>query len=53
MDINMNNVKFYKGENGDNWVYLSLDGGTTNGIKLIYDDGTYGDKLEPMVVVGN
>lgn len=41
MDINMSNVTLYKGEDGDNWIYLSLDGGTTNGIKLIYDDGTY------------
>ncbi len=41
MDINMNNATFYKGENGDKWIYLSLDGGTTNGIKVFYDDGNF------------
>ncbi len=35
MDINMNNVTFYK--DGD-WVYLKVDG--KNDLKVFYDDGT-------------
>jgi hypothetical protein len=39
MDINMNNATFYKGDDGDNWIYLKVDGG--DDIKVFYDDETY------------
>ena len=41
MDINMNNVNFYKGKDGDNWVYLDINGNGKNGIKVFYDDGNF------------
>lgn len=40
MDINMNNVNFYKGKNGDNWIYLDVNGNGIDGIKVFYDDGS-------------
>ena len=45
MDINMNNVKFFK-KLGDNWVYLAQSEEDEEGIKVFYDDGTYGNNSE-------
>ncbi len=39
MDIKMNDATFYKGDDGDNWIYLKVDGG--DDIKVFYDDETY------------
>ncbi len=46
MDINMNNVNFVKGKDGDNWIYLDVNGNEKDGIKVFYDDGTYGNNSE-------
>ncbi len=40
MDINMNSANFYK---VGNWIYLATDNTEDNGIKVFYDDGTYGN----------
>ncbi len=41
MDINMNEVTFYKGDNEKDWVYLKVDETKKNDIKVFYDDETY------------
>lgn len=38
--MDMNNVSFYKGKNGDNWIYLDVNGNGIDGIKVFYDDGS-------------
>lgn len=39
--MDMNNVSFYKGKNGDNWIYLDVNGNGIDEIKVFYDDGTF------------
>jgi hypothetical protein len=42
MDVNMSNAKFFK-KLGDDWVYLAQSEEDKVGIKVFYDDGTYGN----------